>query len=172
MVIVLGITGGRLMRDDGDPTVNVVVVVSAGTEPTSLPEATTLPGPVDAEPGIVKAQEKPPVAEVVCEVHVWAAGVLPANVNTPIAVFGEKPDPVTVTEEPPGAEVGLNDSAGVVIVKASEETTALVLGSLTTTRPLLEPLVATDSPAGMPPEPLVVNWSADEQGAAEAVDGS
>ena len=73
--------------------VNVVVAVST---PLSLPVATTAYDPAAIE-GTVKVQVKVPVADVVCEVHVWVPGVAPLKVKVLMGVEAEKPDPCTVT---------------------------------------------------------------------------
>jgi len=100
------------------------------------------------------------------------AGVEPANVNVPIAVLTEKPDPVTRTDDPTALLVGTREIAGVVMVNVAEVITLLEVGSLTTTRPLLAPLVVTDLPPGMFPDESVVNWCAEEQTDAVTVDAS
>lgn len=86
--------------------------------------------------------------------------------NVPIVVFTEKPEPETVTEEPTKPEEGSRVIAGEVMVNPAELTTLPDTGSLTTTRPLLDSLVVTDSPAGMEPEALVVNVWAGEHAVA------
>lgn len=53
----------------------IAEAVSVGTEMWSLPQAATICGPEDE--GTVKVQEKAPAAEVVCDVQVWVAGVIP-----------------------------------------------------------------------------------------------
>ena len=149
-------------------TVNVEDAVSAETEPMSLPEAVTVCAPTDDD-GTVKVQEKAPADDVVCEVQVCVPGGEPAKVKVPIAVLTEKPDPVTRTDEPTAPWVSTSEIAGVVIVKVAEVITLLEVGSLTTTRPLLTPLVVTDLPLGMLPDESVVNWSAEEQTDGEPV---
>jgi hypothetical protein len=78
-------------------------------------------------------------------------------VNVPIEVLTEKPVPVTVTDEPAAPDEGTRSIDGVVTVKAVEAVTTAEIGSLTTIRPLLEPLAVSDTPEGMPPEALVMN---------------
>ena len=174
--------GEPTATDDGTQMTEVVVAgsagmvkvaeaVSAATEPTSLPDATTVYGPGMSD-GTVKVQENVPADDVVWEVQVCVPGVEPAKVNVPIAVLTEKPVPVTVTEVPTGPDVAMRMIVGVVIVKVAEVITLLEVGSLTTTRPLLAPLVVTDLPPGMLPDESVVNWCAEEQTDAKPVDAS
>ena len=109
---------GEIVRV-GVVTVKLAEAVSAGTEPTLLPEATTLYEPAAME-GTVKVQEKAPAAEVVWEVHVWVPGVAPLKVKVPMAVLMEKPEPVTVTEVPLGPWAKLSTIAGAVGVYAAD----------------------------------------------------
>jgi hypothetical protein len=153
-----------------DDTSNVMDAVSAGTAPTSLPDAVTAFGPLDD--GTVNAQENMPVVEVVWLVHVCVAGGAPPYEKVPIVVSTENPVPVTVTDEPTASGLGLREIAGTVTVKVTEAITLFEMGSLTTTRPLLAPLVVATIPPGMLPEASVVNWSAREQVVAELVEAS
>jgi hypothetical protein len=71
--------------------------------------------------GTVNVHVKVPVAEVVCDVHVWVPGVAPLKVKVEIVVLTEKPEPVTVTPAvPPAALVVERLIAGVVMVNVAE----------------------------------------------------
>ena len=85
----------------GTVTVKEAEAVSAGTEPTSLPEAMTVLAPA-VDDGTVKVQVKVPVEDVVVVVQVWVPGVAPLNVNVAKVVLTEKPDPAAVTVIPMG----------------------------------------------------------------------
>ena len=52
--------------------------------------------------GKVNVQVNVPVADVVCEVHVWVPGVTPLKVKVLIVLLGVKPEPLTVTVMPFG----------------------------------------------------------------------
>jgi len=78
-------------------------------------------------------------------------------VNVPIVVFTEKPEPEIVTAVPKTPDEGTRVIAGVVMLNLVELITLPDTGSLTTTSPLFDPLVAMDIPAGIEPEALVVN---------------
>jgi len=73
--------------------------VSAGTDPTSLPDRTTVYVPAAID-GTLNEHVKEPVGEVAWEVHVCGVGVAPLNVTLPIAVPMENPEPATVTLVP------------------------------------------------------------------------
>jgi hypothetical protein len=65
----------------------MVKVAEAVSEPPSCPVATTEYAPAELE-GTVKVQLKVPVADVVCDVHVWVPGVAPLKVKVEMAVLG------------------------------------------------------------------------------------
>ncbi len=84
----------------------------------------------------------------------------------PIVMFTEKPEPETVTAVPTTPDEGTRVIAGVVMLNLAELIMLPETGSLTTTRPLFDPLVLTDIPAGIEPEALVVNVWAPEHAVA------
>jgi hypothetical protein len=137
--------------------VKVAEAVSAGTEPTSLPEAVTEYPPAELA-GTVNVHVNVPVDDVVWEVHVWVPGVAPLKVKVPMAVLTEKPDPVTVTEIPLGPCDGVSVIEGVVTVKAADMMKLVpVVPCDTSTYPLPEDGTVSVVPLGIPPAAVEVN---------------
>jgi len=122
----------------------LVVALSAGTLPTSLPDTTTAYVPT-ASAGTVNVQVKVPVAEVLWDVQVSPLGVTPLKVIVPIVVDTENPEPVTVTEVSCGPLVGDRMIVGVVTVKVAEAVSA---GTVPTSLPDTTTVYGPDTIAG------------------------